>query len=80
MCPFCESVLPPCYPQESWNTPSVVVSPELEQMIRDELREPVAEIVRRIVPELVAEALNDAPATMTRSGHGPLASWGAPRP
>jgi hypothetical protein len=37
---------------------------ELEQLVRDELRVPVAELVRRLVPELVAEALNGtAPST-----------------
>jgi hypothetical protein len=37
-----------------------VAAPEetLEALVRDELRAPVAALVRRLVPELVAEALN----------------------
>jgi hypothetical protein len=31
---------------------------ELEELVREELRPAVAELVRRLVPELVAEALN----------------------
>jgi hypothetical protein len=41
----------------------------LEALVRDELRGPVHEIVRRLVPELVAEALNGAaPAPVTAVG------------
>jgi hypothetical protein len=43
----------------------VVATPELEELVRQELRPAVAELVARIVPELVAEALN---------GHGPAAT------
>ena len=31
---------------------------DLEEMVRAELREPVAELVRKLIPELVAEQLN----------------------
>jgi hypothetical protein len=34
----------------------------LEALVRDELRAPVAELVRRLVPQLVAEALNGTAA------------------
>jgi hypothetical protein len=44
----------------------------LEALVRDELRGPVQEIVRRLVPELVAEALNGAtPAPIeTKTANG----------
>jgi hypothetical protein len=32
----------------------------LEALVRDELRAPVARLVRKLIPELVAEELNDA--------------------
>ena len=41
---------------------------ELEQLVRDELRVPVAELVRRLVPELVAEALNGTAPPMPVGG------------
>ena len=41
---------------------------QLEQMIRDELRGPIEEIVRRLVPELVAEALNGAAPRVDSDG------------
>jgi hypothetical protein len=31
----------------------VAVTPELGQIVRDELREPVAQLVRRLIPEIV---------------------------
>ena len=42
-----------------WKT-AIVAAPEqtLEALVRDELRGPVFELVRRLVPALVAEALN----------------------
>ncbi len=43
---------------------------ELEQLVRDELRVPVAELVRRLVPELVAEALNGAASTSADATRG----------
>jgi hypothetical protein len=44
-----------------WKT-AIVAAPEqtLEALVRDELRGPVSELVRRLVPELVAEQLNGA--------------------
>jgi hypothetical protein len=51
-----------------------VAAPEqtLEAPVRDELRGPVAELVRRLVPELVAEALNGAaPVAPPKATNGP---------
>jgi hypothetical protein len=31
----------------------VAVTPELEQIVRDDLREPIAQLVRRLIPEIV---------------------------
>ena len=53
----------------AWNTSSVPApAKQLEQMIRDELRGPIEEIVRRLVPELVAEALNGAAPRVDSDG------------
>jgi hypothetical protein len=41
-----------------WETAGVSVAPDLEALVREALREPVAALVRRLVPELVAEQLN----------------------
>ena len=46
----------------------MAVAPDLEALVREALREPVAELVRRLVPELVAEQLN---------GRGDLAALAA---
>jgi hypothetical protein len=40
----------------------VAAPAELEQIIRDELRQPVSELVERVVRELVRESLNGAAA------------------
>jgi hypothetical protein len=42
----------------------------LEALVRDELRGPVQEIVRRLVPELVAEALNGATSQPVKTANG----------
>ena len=47
-----------------------MVAPNLEALVREELREPVAELVRRLIPKLVAEQLN---------GHA-LAAWASVTP
>jgi hypothetical protein len=48
-----------------WKTGGVAAPEQsLEALVRDELRGPVSEMVRRLVPELAAEALN---------GHAPAA-------
>jgi hypothetical protein len=47
----------------------VAAAPELEEIIREELREPIAVLVRRVVIDLVREELN---------GHGPAP--GSPLP
>jgi hypothetical protein len=51
----------------------VAVPPQtLEALVRDELRAPVQEIVRRLIPELVAEALNSTtPAPAAANGAVP---------
>jgi integrase-like protein len=46
-----------------WKTGSVATPEQsLEALVKDELRGPVSELGRRLVPELVAEALNGAAA------------------
>jgi hypothetical protein len=52
-----------------WETCRVAAPGQtLEALVKDELRGPVAELVRRLVPELVAEELN---------GYGPEATNGS---
>jgi hypothetical protein len=55
----------------------------LEQIIRDELRQPVERVVRQVVRELVAEQLNgDLPAAAEMAVSGPEnaqeTSWPSP--
>jgi hypothetical protein len=45
----------------------VLAAPDLEELVREELRGPVAELVARLVPELVAEALNGHAASTAPS-------------
>jgi hypothetical protein len=45
-------------PLSRWKTPEVAAPADLEALVREELREPVAALIRRIVPELVAEQVN----------------------
>jgi hypothetical protein len=52
-----------------WETVPVAVPPaSLEALVRDELRGPVTELVRKLVPQLVAEALNGSTASPPEHG------------
>ena len=48
--------LPATLPE--WETASVAAPADLEALVRAELREPVAALVRKLIPELVAEQVN----------------------
>jgi hypothetical protein len=56
----------------------VAAPPEsLEALVRDELRAPVAELVRRLVPELVAEQVNGGGPPTENPSRGGAAPNGA---
>jgi hypothetical protein len=57
----------------------VAVAPNLEALVREELREPVAALVRRLVPELVAEQLNGHALAATVATAGPEGADEAPQ-
>jgi hypothetical protein len=68
-----------------WKTGGVAAPADLEALVRAELREPIAALVRRLVPELVAEQVNGhangaqvVPAAPERPQEAPSATEGSP--
>ena len=53
---------------------------DLEALVREELREPVAALVRKLVPELVAEELNGHAPAVTVAAAEPEGAEESPRP
>jgi hypothetical protein len=56
----------------------VAVAPDLEALVREELREPVAALVRKLIPELVAEQVIGHALAATVAPAAPEGAAGMP--
>ncbi len=63
-----------------WETAEVAAPADLEALVRAESREPVAALVRKLVPELVAEQLNGHALAVTVAAAEPEEAEEPPRP